>query len=159
MNRLSVLALAVTTVACGESNALLNPIAPSVAPANPTFTVSGTVFEQVGVPVEGVRVQVAGRQGTTDGNGNYTLLEVPRSSGGALAVKAGYAAAREILTVSGDTRFDVQLGPRVATYTLSGVVSEVTDRPRPLEGVDVHEYSCERSCRPRPSSPVRHVRS
>ena len=144
MNRLSVLALAVTTVACGESNALLNPIAPSVAPANPTFTVSGTVFEQVGVPVEGVRVQVAGRQGTTDGNGNYTLLEVPRLSGGALAVKAGYAAAREILTVSGDTRFDVQLGPRVATYTLSGVVSEVTPTgPRPLEGVDVHEYSCE----------------
>lgn len=145
MNRLSmVVTLAVTLAACGDSNRSLNPNSPSVALPNPTFTVSGTVFGQGGVPLEGVKVQVAGRQATTDGNGNYTLLELPRSHGGTLALKAGYAAAREILTVNGDTRFDIQLGPRVAIYTLSGVVSEVTPTGLiPLEGASVHEYSCE----------------
>jgi hypothetical protein len=106
--------------------------------------VSGTVIGQGGAPVEGVKVQVAGRHGMTDGGGNYTLLEVPRSYGGALALKAGYGAAREILEVSRDTRFDVQLGPRVAIYTLSGVVSEMTPAGlTPLEGARVDEYSCE----------------
>ena len=145
MNRLSVVAtVAVAMAACGGSNSSLNPISPSVAPPEPTFTVSGTVVGQGSAPVEGVTVQVAGRQGTTDGNGNYTLLEVPRSYGGALALKAGYAAAREILRVSGDTRFDVHLGPRVAIYTLAGVVSEVTPTGlKPLEGVRIDEYSCE----------------
>ena len=145
MNRLSVVAtLAVTIAACGDNNASLNPISPSVAPPDPTFTVSGTVVGQGNAPIEGVKVQVAGRQAITDGNGNYTLVDVPRSYGGALALKAGYAAARETLRVSGDTRFDVQLGPRVAIYTLSGVVSEVTPTGRtPLEGVRVDEYSCE----------------
>jgi hypothetical protein len=145
MNRLSVVVtLVVTMAACGDSGRPVNPISPSVAPPNPTFTLSGTVVGQGGAPVDGVNVQVAGRQGTTDGNGNYTILEVPRSYGAASAIKAGYAAVREILTVSGDTRFDVQLGPRVAIYTLSGVVSEVTPTGlTPLEGVLVHEYSCE----------------
>jgi hypothetical protein len=145
MNRLPVVVtLAVTMTACGDRHDSLHPISPSVAPSNPTFTVSGTVVGQGSAPVEGVEVQVAGRQGTTDGNGNYTLLEVPRSYGGALALKAGYAAAREILSVTGDTRFDVQLGPRVAIYTLSGVVSEVTPTGlTPLEGARVDEYSCE----------------
>ena len=145
MNRLSVVAtLAVSMAACGDSDRSLNPLSPSVAPPDPTFTVSGTVVGSGGAPIEGVTVQVAGRQGTTDGNGNYTLLDVPRSDGGALALKAGYAAAREVLSVSGDTRFDVQLGPRIAIYTLSGVVSEVTPTGlTPLEGALVHEYSCE----------------
>ena len=145
MNRLSMVAtLAVTMASCGDSNGSANPTSPSVAHSNPTFTVSGTVFAQGVTPVEGVKVQVAGREGTTDGNGNYTLLEVPRSHGGAVALKAGYAVAREILTVSGDTRLDIQLGPRIAIYTLSGVVSEVTPSGlTPLEGARVHEYSCE----------------
>jgi len=59
-------------------------------------------------------------------------------------VKAGYAAVFEILTVSGDTRHDFQLGARVAIYTLSGVVTEVTPSGLvPVEGVLVEESSCE----------------
>ena len=144
MNRLSVVTtLAVSISACGGGNELLTPLSPSVVPT-PTFTVSGTVVGNGGSPIEGVKVFVAGRHGTTDGSGQYTLLEVPRSHGGALFTKEGYAAAREILTVSADTRFDVELGPRVAVYTLSGVVSEVTPTGlTPLEGALVLEYSCE----------------
>jgi hypothetical protein len=87
---------------------------------------------------------MAGQQGITDGHGYYSLSGVPRSYGGASAVKAAYAAAREILTVSGDTQFDFHLGPRVAIYTLTGVVSEETPAGLvPIEGVLVEEYSCE----------------
>ena len=121
-----------------------NSVSPSVASRIPTFTVSGTIVEQGGAPVEGVKVEVAGRQGHHRYQRPVPLLNVPQSYGGALAVKAGYAAARETLSVNSDTRFDVQLGPRVARYTLSGVVSEVTPTGlTPLEGAHVHQVSCE----------------
>jgi hypothetical protein len=145
MNHLPVVApaLALMMAACGGNNPSQNPASPSIPP-DPTFTVSGLVVGQGGAPIEGAKVFVAGKQGTTDGNGYYSLQEVPRSYGGASAVKAGYAAAREILTVRGDTLFDFQLGPRVAIYTLSGVISEATPTGLvPLEGVLVEEYSCE----------------
>ena len=145
MNRLPVLmpTVALMMAACGGNIPLQNPLSPSV-PRDPTFTVSGLVVGQGGAPVEGANVFVAGKQGTTDANGHYSLQEVPRSYGGASAVKTGYAAAREILTVKGDTQFDFQLGPRVALYALSGVVSEETPTGLvPLEGVLVEEYSCE----------------
>jgi hypothetical protein len=145
MNHLPVVAstLALMMAACGGNNPSQNPVSPSVPP-DQTFTVSGLVVGQGGAPIEGAKIFVAGKQGTTDGNGYFGLPEVPRSYGGASAVKAGYAAAREILTVSGDTRHDFQLGPRVAIYTLSGVVSEETPTGLvPLEGVLVEEYSCE----------------
>jgi len=148
MTRLvTAVSFAMLTGACGGGPPI-GPTAPTQAPSSePTFTVSGVVVAQTptgSAPVEGVQVRVAGQHGTTDGNGYYSLPGVPKSYGAASAVKAGYAAAREILTVSGDTRFDFQLGPRVATYTLSGVVSEVTATGLvPLEGVLVHQYTCE----------------
>ena len=96
------------------------------------------------VPVEGAFVRVAGQSGTTDGSGYYSLSEVPASYGGVSAVKAGYAALSEVLTVSGDTRHDFQLGPRIAIYMLSGVVSEMTPSgPMPVQGVVLEELSCE----------------
>jgi hypothetical protein len=146
MSRLTtVLTLALVVSACGGSNGSSTPTSPTVPrPPDPTFTVSGVVVGQGSAPVEGAQVRVASQQGTTDGNGYYSLSGVPRSYGGVSAVKAGYAAAREILTVSGDTQFDFQLGPRVAIFTLSGVVSEETPTGLvPVEGVLVEEYSCE----------------
>src|SRR5688572_22674271 len=145
MYRLSLAAtLGLAIAACGGGNVAPAPTSPSVLAPDPTFTVSGVVVGQGGVPLDGVSVRVAGKQGATDGSGHYSLLGVPRSYGGASAVKAGYAAAREILTVSSDTRFDVQLGPRIAIHTLSGVVSEVTSTGRvPIEGALVDEYTCE----------------
>jgi hypothetical protein len=148
MSRLLVAAsLAVMTAACSGGPPVVPTSPTQTRPPDPTFTVSGLVVGQTSTgsaPVEGVEVRVAGQHGTTDGNGYYSLSGVTRSYGGASAVKAGYAAAREILTVGGDTRFDLQLGPRVAIYTLSGVVSEVTPTGLvALEGVLVHQYSCE----------------
>jgi hypothetical protein len=142
-----VVSFVVATAACGDGRAIAPTSPTQTPPPDPTFTVSGAVVGQTptgSAPLEGVRVFVAGQYGTTDGNGYYSLPTVPRSYGAASAVKAGYAAARQILTVSGDTQFDVQLGPRVAIYNLSGVVSEVTPTGLvPVEGVLVHQYSCE----------------
>jgi len=146
MRRVSiVVALVLTVSGCGRSNTVPSPTSPSVVrAADPTFTVSGVVTAQGGAPVEGVEVRVAGKQGTSDGSGNYSLSGVPASYGGVSAVKAGYAAAREVLTVSRDTRFDFQLGPRVAIHTLSGVVLEETPTGLvPVEGALVEESSCE----------------
>ena len=143
----AMLLLPLAFAACGGAP----PAAPSslttTRPPDPTYTVSGVVIGQTrtgSAPVEGVLVRVAGQSGTTDGNGYYSLSGVPASYGGVSAVKAGYAVAREILTVSGDTRHDFQLGPVVALSTLSGVVSEVTPTGLvPVEGVLLEESSCE----------------
>ena len=136
-----VLTLAVTTCSGYVPTA---PTPTQTRAPDPIFTVSGVVVRQGSAPVEGAKVFVAGAPGATDGDGHYSLSGVPRSYGGASAVKAGYAAARKILTVNGDTQFDFQLGPRVAIHTLSGVVSEQTATGLvPVEGVQLSEYSCE----------------
>ena len=146
MSRRSVvMTLALMVSACGSGYGPAAPTSPIAArPPDPTFTVSGVVVGQGAAPVEGAQVRVASQAGTTDGNGHYSLSGVPGSYGGVSAVKAGYAAARKILTVNGDMRVDFELGPRVAIYTLSGVVSENTSAGLvPIEGVVVEQYSCE----------------
>jgi hypothetical protein len=148
----AILLLTLAIAACGGG--------PSAGPSSPsptrapdsTYTVSGVVLAG-SAPVEGAFVRVAGQSGTTDGNGYYALSGVPASYGGVSAVKAGYAAVSEILTVSGDTRHDFQLGPRIAIYTLSGLVSEMTSTGLvPVEGVLLEESSCEDVAPVSPSS-------
>jgi len=146
MSRRSVvMTLALMVSACGGSNGPAAPTSPTAArPPDPTFTVSGLVLGHGSAPLEGAQIRVASQSGTSDGNGYYSLTGVPGSYGGVSAVKAGYAAARKILTVNGDMRVDFELGPRVAIYTLSGVVSEETSAGLvPIEGALVEEYSCE----------------
>jgi hypothetical protein len=140
----ALLLLASAVAACSGAGSSVGPSSPAPTRApDPTYTVSGVVLSG-SAPVEGVLVRIAGQSGTTDASGYYSLSGVPASYGGVSAVKAGYAAVFEILTVSGDTRHDFQLGPRVAIYTLSGVVSEVTPTGLvPVEGVLLEESSCE----------------
>ena len=117
---------------------------PSVQrPPDATFTVSGVVSGQGGLPVKGAQVRIAGKEGTSDGRGDYRLSGVPSSYGGTTAIKAGYAAGRKIVAVSGDMELDFELGPRIAIYTVSGVVSEETPAGiKPVEGVLVGAFSC-----------------
>ena len=90
----AILLLTLAVSACSGAGSSAGPSSPTPTGApDPTFTVSGTVVGG-SAPVEGVLVRVAGRSGTTDGNGFYSLSGVPASYGGVSAVKAGYAAAR-----------------------------------------------------------------
>ena len=139
-----VLSLALLLEACdGGSSAV--PTSPTQAQLpEATFTVSGVVFGEGDTRLAGARVGIANRQGTTDGSGAFHLEGVRESYGGAFAAKEGYAAAREVLAVVRDMQLDFHLGPRVAVYTLSGVVTEATPTgPVPIPGVLVTSYSCE----------------
>ena len=144
MRRTVVLSLAVLLEACGGGPSAVPTSPTQTQPPDATFTVSGVVFGQGDAPVAGARVGFANQQGTTDGSGAFRLAGVRASYGGVFAVKEGHAMAREVVAVDRDMRFDFHLGPRVAVFTLSGIVSETTPAgPVPIEGVRVSSYSCE----------------
>ncbi len=148
MSRLSLaLTLAASTLACGGAKPTVPT--PVVAPVR-TFTVSGVISTQTPTrltPLEGVQVFMNGRRTTTDGDGAYSLSDVePNPFGNSVsATKAGFGTETTNLTISGDTRVDMQL-VRTAIFALTGVVSENTSAGRvPLEGVrvDVSSMPCD----------------
>jgi len=96
------------------------------------------------VPVEGVLVQEANsrRQARTGADGLYTLSGVSGAGNSITVSKQFYVTQTRALTISADTGLDIQI-VRVPTYTLSGVVFEVTAAGRvPVEGVSVYCDSC-----------------
>ena len=95
-------------------------------------------------PLDGVVVRddSSGRQTTTDGSGSYSLSGLPAANRSVSASKPGYVTTRSSVVVNGDTRLDLDIN-RIVTYTLSGVVFEVTESGRlPIEGVSVYCDSC-----------------
>ena len=131
--------------ACNSGRGLSNPIAPSAS--RPTFTVSGVVstLTPTGLaPVAGVRVDFAGGPGlatTTDTNGFYTMKGVDATTTRVSASKAGYENSSQNVTIGEDTRVDLRLTP-LATYTISGVVFEVTAAGRTPLDADLYCDSC-----------------
>jgi hypothetical protein len=105
-------------------------------------------------PVEGVLVQVnLVRPGTTDSNGFYSIPGLtltglaPNVAIGnfntVTAWKPSYVNDTRTMTISGDTRLDIELIRR-ATFTLSGIVSEMTETGlAPIEGVQIDDWSCD----------------
>jgi hypothetical protein len=90
---------------------------------------------------------------TTDGNGFYSIpgltltgLAPNISTGNFNTVtmwKSRYLSDTRTVAISGDTRLDIQLSRR-PTFTLSGVVSEMTATGLvPVEGVLIDDWSCE----------------
>jgi hypothetical protein len=146
MKRLSVpLILAILVCACSS------PTSPRATGAS--YTVSGVVVALTAAgltPVEDVRVMADAPAGsrnhdtltaTTGKDGLYSLT-VDAGVRSLLLMRDGYVTAQKSLTVSGDTRFDIQI-VRVATYSLSGVVFEMTSAGvAPVEGVEVYCDSC-----------------
>lgn len=143
------IALSVATLlaACGDRRSPSEP-APA-APSAPavTYTLSGIVSEDgpAGVtPLEGAIVLVtnSGQHATTGSDGSYSLSGVAALPIFVRVSKPGYVDTSRTLTLSGDTRMDLQV-VRIVTYTLSGIVYEATEGGRmPIEGVSVYCDSC-----------------
>lgn len=159
MNRQpSRIAFALVTVilTCGGCSSSSIPTSPSAtAPGPPaTYTLSGVAVgeTQTGVaPVEGVRVEtgdlrvyVGGltRFAMTDKDGFYSISGLSAGSNSIRVIKFGYEIDTKDVSIGGDTQLDIQLVRR-PTYTLSGMVSEVTPTGQvPVEDVDVYCDSC-----------------
>jgi hypothetical protein len=145
MKRLSIaVSLAASMWACEGSN-LRSPTAPTLA-LSATYTLSGVVTEEVTptgqAPVSGARVQVSRPHllpATTDTRGSYRIDGVDDGPVSVEVSALDYETVNRDVTIDGDTRLDIQVIRRT-TYTLSGVVSEMTPTGQvPLEGVEVEE--------------------
>ncbi|RMH71235.1 MAG: T9SS C-terminal target domain-containing protein [Gemmatimonadetes bacterium] len=110
----------------------------------PSGIVRGTVVDESGEPISGVRIQSAGTfdyfQTTTDDQGFYELPQVLEGTYTLTASKFAYAdAVSEEFTITVDEEviidFEMSLLP---TGTLNGSVIEAyTATPQPLSGVEV----------------------
>ncbi|MBA2305917.1 MAG: carboxypeptidase regulatory-like domain-containing protein [Acidobacteria bacterium] len=158
-NRLAiVVTLATLLTACDErrSPVFSGPPAVPTPPTEPavTYTLSGTISEDgpTGVtPLEGAVIVVhpSGQRATTNREGFYSIPGVSALPITVVVSNAGYIAQSRTMTLSGDTRVDLQIS-RIVTYTLSGVVFERTVTGQvPIEGVSVYCDSC--------GSPVGHT--
>jgi hypothetical protein len=136
MNRLSLaVAAALMATACGGNNAPLSPTAPSVLPSpQPRFTVSGVISEVTATglaPLGGVRVQMGGGSGTTDGNGYYSVSGLSFTRSTVLVTKDGYKFEpnmNDLWIDGGDRQLDFQ-AVRLATlgtFSLTASPSLVT---------------------------------
>ena len=133
-----VILLALLAAACSGSGSSPTPSAPSTVPqvAAPTFTLFGTISTAKAtgaVPLEGVQVSSGPQSVMTDGNGYYSIPGLTATSG-IVVTKYPYKQERRSLSLSADTRLDLQL-VRLDPYHLSGVVSELTPTGLvPVEG-------------------------
>ena len=152
----ALLGLAVLVSACDGS--VRPPTSAGALPAAPTpaaiYTLSGVVSEQTSAgpaPVEGVRVEETSshRFVMTDASGAFSISGLTTSNAVVTVSKPGYVSSTRSVTGGGDTQVDISVA-RVTSYTLSGVVFEVTPEGRtPIEGVEVYCDGC--------GSPVGHT--
>jgi hypothetical protein len=123
-----VLSLAALVSSCSGTTPVTSPIAPSLpTPSAPvstqgTYTLSGVISEVTPggrVPVAGVLVEEVlcdaacakpSQTVTTDANGSYRMSEFPaRQARWVWLSKKGYKADEFLVTVTEDTRLDIDL--------------------------------------------------
>ena len=107
--------MTLTVTACGDGNGTIpTATAPTSTPApRSTFALFGVVSEETAngvMPIEGVQVEEYDRHqfARTDANGFYRISGVSPGRVGVGFEKEGYESSRSIVTVNGDTRFDIQ---------------------------------------------------
>ena len=93
-----------------------------------TATVSGTVKDDSGEPVEGVLVQIGDVSATTDSSGDYSL-EVSNGTYYVEASKEGYSQGIKSITVAEATEYEADFSLRVlSTGTGEGKIIRVVTR-------------------------------
>jgi hypothetical protein len=147
MARLSVaISVIILLSACGDS-----PMSPGAAngPPAPTYTLSGLITVTTGsgsFPVGGARVEESNshRITTTNQEGLYSIPGLQPTNNFVTVSKAGYISDTRPVTINGDTRLDIEVAlVEVVTYTLTGVVSEMTETGLlPVEGVQLYCDGC-----------------
>jgi hypothetical protein len=147
----ALMGVAILISACGEGSIPTAPTqtiaTPPPPPTTVTSTLSGSVSEmtaQGALPIRDARVteMSSGRIAVTDPGGLYTIPGLSASTRVFSITADGYVTTTRTVTLSGDTRLDVQL-ERMESYTLSGVVFEMTAAGQmPIEGVEVYCDSC-----------------
>lgn len=137
----AAIALAACTIACGQA-----PTSP--APPSTQNRLVGTVSESSvngALPLEGAVVTdlASGRSVTTNQAGAYSIEELPNGFASIFISKDGYQSVTRLLSVSGETRLDLQLVRRrepITPSVLWGVVSERTASGlAPVAGVHVED--------------------
>jgi hypothetical protein len=144
-----LLGVAIFIAACdgGASSPTSGTQPSTTGPATATFTLSGAVWEMTGsgpAPIKAARVTEmgSGRVALTDTSGLYSIPELSAASHTLSIAREGYITQTTRVTLSGDTQLDVRL-ERVESYTLSGVVFELTAAGQvPIEGVQIYCDSC-----------------
>jgi Carboxypeptidase regulatory-like domain len=143
-----VVSFAILLSACNDGATI--PTSPTTTAPTPTATVtyilSGAVSEMTATgpaPIEGARVDAgSGLSATTDAGGLYRIPGLPATSRSISVTRGGYVTQTKTVTMSGDTLLDIRLD-RIVSYTLSGVVFEMTEAGQvPVEGVSIYCDSC-----------------
>lgn len=136
-------ALAACTVACGDAPAPTSPGASTIQ-----NRLVGTVTESTAggrLPLEGAVVThlASGRSATTNHAGAYAIYELPDGFATITVVKDGYESLTRSVSVSGETRLDLQLVSRrepLPPSVLWGVVYEKTASGQvPIAAVHVED--------------------
>jgi Carboxypeptidase regulatory-like domain len=138
----SIFAYALLFASCGGGNQ--SPTAPSTTtpPAPPaTVTLTGTVTDLGGAKLAGATVHIddgqnAGRQTTTDGNGNYRFDALMASNGNVTASADGYDHATTGTYINGTNTINFKLRTTVP-WSQKGVGNTVFDMPTYITRVHV----------------------
>lgn len=119
-----------------------NVAAAADTPEARIWTLSGTVRDaRTNASLSGVTVLVtdgpnANRQTTTDGSGNYSLANLAQSGFSVRFSRSGYESTGRGVTLTQDTRLDINLQPAVQTWSLSGHVRDA-QTGAPLDDVTI----------------------
>jgi len=141
---LLLLMLASVPVGCDGGRRSV-PTGPSTT--QQAYTLSGAVSETTAdgsLPIDGAKVvePSSGRTVMTDASGFYSIPGLSTATRSILVSKGGYLSETKLVSMSSDTKLDVEL-KRVEGYSLYGVVFEITDAGEvPIEGVELYCDSC-----------------
>lgn len=104
-------------------------------PPGETGSLSGIVTDDIGAPIGGASVTIAGVNATTDSSGNYTVSNLTPGTYTLSVSKSGYGGKSMTISI-GPGANTLNVSMNLITGTLSGVVRDASNNA-PLPGVTV----------------------
>jgi hypothetical protein len=97
----------------------------ALTPLPTTGTITGTVTDANGTPIEGVNVTISGHSDTTDGGGQYIIADVPAGTYTVTASKDGYETysnSNVVVTAGQTTTLNFELTQKPQDITLYAAI-------------------------------------